>query len=87
VRLVIGAREIELTVRDSGRGIPPSLLPLVFDRFRQAEDALTRSTGGLGLGLAIARSVVEQHGGTIVAESVEGAGTTVTVRLPLGATA
>jgi PAS domain S-box-containing protein len=62
-----------LTVRDSGDGISPDFLPYVFDRFRQAEGSISRKQGGLGLGLAVARHLVELHGGTIRAES-EGLG-------------
>ena len=72
-----------LTVIDSGRGIVAELLPHVFDRFRQGESGTTRSHGGLGLGLSIARQLVELHGGTIEAASPgEGGGATFTVRLP-----
>jgi PAS domain S-box-containing protein len=79
-------REAELTVTDSGRGITPDLLPRVFDRFRQGESGTTRSHGGLGLGLSIARQLVELHGGTIRASSPgEGRGATFTVRLPIAA--
>ena len=74
----------EMAVRDTGQGIAPTLLPRIFDRFRQGDSSTTRPQGGLGLGLAIARQLVELHGGTIRAESPgEGAGTTVTVTLPL----
>ena len=73
-----------LTVIDSGRGIAAELLPHVFDRFRQGESGTTRSHGGLGLGLSIARQLVELHGGTIEAASPgEGGGATFTVRLPV----
>jgi signal transduction histidine kinase len=64
---------VEIRVRDTGAGIGPELLPYVFDRFRQGDSATTRSHGGLGLGLSIARHLVELHGGTIAAGS-EGAG-------------
>jgi CheY-like chemotaxis protein/two-component sensor histidine kinase len=78
--------EAELTVTDSGRGIAPDLLPRVFDRFRQGESGTTRSHGGLGLGLSIARQLVELHGGTIRASSPgECRGATFTVRLPIAA--
>jgi CheY-like chemotaxis protein/anti-sigma regulatory factor (Ser/Thr protein kinase) len=60
---------LELRVSDTGRGIPASFLPHVFDRFRQAESGTTRTSGGLGLGLAIVRHLVELHGGTVRAES------------------
>jgi len=72
-----------LTVADSGRGIATDLLPHVFDRFRQGESGANRSHGGLGLGLSIARQLVELHGGTIEAASPgEGRGATFTVRMP-----
>ena len=74
----------QLTVRDSGDGIAEAFLPYVFERFRQGEGR--SQSGGLGLGLAIARHIVEQHGGTIRVESPgEGQGTTFTVLLPLAA--
>lgn len=76
--------EVEITVRDTGVGIDPAVLPHIFDRFRQADSSTTRRHGGLGLGLAIVRHLVELHGGTIVAESAgEGRGTRMRVRLPL----
>jgi PAS domain S-box-containing protein len=75
---------IEIVVSDSGIGIRPEFLPHVFERFRQADGGLTRKSGGLGLGLAIARHIVEMHGGTISAESGgEGQGSTFGVQLPL----
>ena len=74
----------ELRVRDTGQGIAPALLPRIFDRFRQGDSSTTRPQGGLGLGLAIARQLVELHGGHIEAYSAgEGQGTTMTVTLPL----
>lgn len=71
-------------VRDSGIGISPRFLPQVFERFRQADSTFTRKHGGLGLGLSIARQLIEMHGGTIRAESPGlGQGATFTVELPL----
>jgi PAS domain S-box-containing protein len=76
--------QAQIRVKDTGVGIPPSFLPYVFDYFRQADGATTRRFGGLGLGLAIVRQIVEAHGGTVGAESLgEGQGATFTVRLPL----
>ena len=70
-------------VTDTGRGIDPSFLPSVFDGFRRAETGTTRSEGGLGLGLSIARQLVEMHGGTLTAESPgEQQGATFVIRLP-----
>jgi PAS domain S-box-containing protein len=76
---------LSIRVEDSGSGIAPAFLPFVFDRFRQADSRSTRAHGGLGLGLAIARHLVEQHGGSIHAHSDgEGKGTAMSIRLPIG---
>jgi PAS domain S-box-containing protein len=84
VRCSVDRDAIEISVQDSGVGIPREFLPYVFDRFRQADSRLTRKHGGLGLGLAIARHLVEQHRGTIRAHSDgSGRGTTMTVSLPV----
>jgi PAS domain S-box-containing protein len=73
-----------IVVRDTGRGIDPRFLPYVFERFRQADSSMTRAHGGLGLGLAIVRHIVERHGGSVAAVSEgEGHGATFTVTLPL----
>ena len=75
-----------ITVSDTGQGIAPEFLPYVFDYFRQADATTTRTFGGLGLGLAIVRHLVELHGGTVRVESLGiGLGATFTVRLPLRA--
>ena len=74
----------EITVSDTGKGISSEFLPYVFDRFRQADSSYTRVHGGLGLGLAITRQLVELHGGTVEAQSAgEGYGATFTVKLPI----
>jgi PAS domain S-box-containing protein len=74
---------VELRVTDSGEGIAPEFLPFIFDRYRQADASATRSHGGLGLGLSIAKHIVELHGGTIDAFSEgPGRGATFVVRLP-----
>jgi signal transduction histidine kinase/CheY-like chemotaxis protein len=76
--------EARIVVADTGDGIDPVFLPYVFDRFRQAEASSTRTYGGLGLGLAIVRHLVELHGGTVRAASAGvGQGTTFTVALPV----
>jgi PAS domain S-box-containing protein len=84
VRVACVDSHVEIVVADSGQGISPEFLPFVFDRFRQADASITRSAGGLGLGLAIVRHLVELHGGSVRAESEgEGRGATFTVTLPL----
>jgi CheY-like chemotaxis protein len=71
-------------VKDSGRGIEPAFLPFVFDRFRRANNSSTSAIGGLGLGLAIVRHLVELHRGIVEAHSEgDGLGATFTVRLPI----
>jgi signal transduction histidine kinase len=82
-----GAR-VRLTVSDTGKGMQAEFLPHVFDRFRQADSATTRAYGGLGLGLAIVRHLVELHGGTVHADSAgEGRGSTFSVTFPLASAA
>ncbi len=76
--------QVQIKVADTGKGIVTDFLPYVFEHFRQEDGATTRKFGGLGLGLAIVRQLVELHGGTVFAESGgEGQGATFTVRLPL----
>jgi PAS domain S-box-containing protein len=87
VRLARVEGNVEISVKDSGQGISREFLPYVFDRFRQADASITRMHGGLGLGLAIVRHLVEAHGGAVRAESDgEGLGATFIVSLPFLAT-
>jgi len=75
---------VEIVVSDTGAGIRSELLPLIFDRFKQGESGTTRNQGGLGIGLALVRHLVELHGGSVTAESPgEGKGSTFRVKLPL----
>jgi PAS domain S-box-containing protein len=75
----------QIQVKDTGKGISPEFLPHVFERFRQENNSTTRTYGGLGLGLALVRYLVELHGGIVKADSPgEGLGSTFTVELPLG---
>jgi len=84
VSLKRAGAQAEIAVRDDGAGIDPEFLPHVFEHFRQADSTSTRKHGGLGLGLAIVRRLVELHGGTVAAESKgEGHGATFRIRLPL----
>lgn len=77
---------VEVSVSDTGQGISEKFLPFVFERFRQADSEYTRRTGGLGLGLAIVRSMVELHGGSVTAKSDgKDRGSTFTVTLPTAA--
>jgi PAS domain S-box-containing protein len=84
VRLARDGANAEISVKDNGKGISEEFLPYVFERFRQADGSLTRRYGGLGLGLAIVRHLVELHGGTVEAGSAgENQGAVFTVKLPL----
>ena len=84
VKVSVAGPAVEISVSDTGQGISKEFLPFVFDRFRQADSTTTRQHGGLGLGLAIARHLVEIHGGTIEAQSLgEGRGSTFKIRLPV----
>jgi signal transduction histidine kinase len=87
-QITVGAqrleRELRVTVRDTGEGISAEDLPRVFERLYRADRARSRDTGGSGLGLSIARSLVEAHGGRMWAESELGKGSTFTFTLPLG---
>jgi PAS domain S-box-containing protein len=75
----------EIRIEDSGPGVPADFLPHIFERFSQADGSSTRKHGGLGLGLAIVRHLVELHGGTVSAANREQGGAVLTVRLPLTA--
>jgi signal transduction histidine kinase len=87
VRLARVGMSAQITVADSGEGIGEEFLPYVFDRFRQADSTFARMHGGLGLGLAIVRHLVEMHGGSVSADSQgKGKGSTFTVSFPLVAT-
>ena len=77
-----GPTDLEITVRDSGPGIDSDFLPHIFEPFRRGESLTTRTVGGLGLGLAIVRHLVEAHGGTVTADNAEGGGSILLVRLP-----
>jgi PAS domain S-box-containing protein len=84
VEIAPRAAEVEVAVRDDGQGIAPELLPKIFDLFVQGQQATDRAVGGLGIGLTLARRLVEKQGGTIRAESAGvGQGSTFRVRLPL----
>ncbi len=84
VRLERAGTQVQVEVRDSGQGVKAEMLPHLFERFFQADSTSTRTHGGLGLGLAIVRHLVELHGGTASAHSAgEGQGATFTVRLPV----
>ena len=74
-----------VTVTDTGVGVPAAEMPRLFERFHRIETARARSTEGSGIGLALVRELVGLHGGTITADSREGAGTTLTIRVPFGA--
>ncbi|MBV9210441.1 MAG: PAS domain S-box protein, partial [Acidobacteria bacterium] len=83
IRLARRGSLSRITLSDTGIGIAPEFLPYVFDRFRQADGSISRRHGGLGLGLAIVRHLVELHGGTVRAESLgEGQGATFTIEFP-----
>ncbi|HTV13623.1 MAG TPA: ATP-binding protein, partial [Acidobacteriaceae bacterium] len=78
----LNATEALLSVQDRGRGIPPEKLELIFERFQQVDASDSRAMGGAGLGLAICRNIVRQHGGRIWAESVPGQGSTFYFTVP-----
>jgi signal transduction histidine kinase len=83
MRLSNQASHVEMVVQDTGAGIDATFLPHVFERFRQGDSSTTRAHGGLGLGLAIVRHIVELHGGMVEARSDgRGQGATFAVKLP-----
>lgn len=85
VRVERANAALQVCVSDNGQGVSAEFLPFIFDRFRQADSTSTRAHGGLGLGLAIVRHLVELHGGRVQADSAGlGKGATFTIRLPLG---
>jgi two-component system phosphate regulon sensor histidine kinase PhoR len=75
-------RLVEIAVRDTGVGIPAGAIPRILDRFYQVDSSTTRRHGGTGLGLALVKHILDAHGAPLAVESVEGRGTTFTVRLP-----
>ncbi len=83
LRAQVAPEGVRLEVQDTGSGIAPAELPKIFDRFYRGDDSRQSDGGESGLGLAIARSIVEAHSGTIAAASSLGAGTTMTITLPL----
>jgi signal transduction histidine kinase len=84
LRLACSGGQVEIVVSDTGSGIPADFLPHVFERFRQADEGARRRFGGLGLGLAIVRHLVELHGGTVSAASPgKDQGATFRVTLPV----
>ena len=76
------SNEVEVIVQDNGPGISPNDLPTIFERFTRGEKSRNRSTGGVGLGLAIARGIVEAHGGQIRVESLPGQATRFSFSIP-----
>jgi signal transduction histidine kinase len=77
------ARSVAILVRDTGEGIAPEHLSHIFDRFYRADPSRDRATGGAGIGLSVARGIVQAHGGAIDVRSVVGQGTEFTITLPV----
>jgi two-component system phosphate regulon sensor histidine kinase PhoR len=77
------ASNVEISVADTGTGIPPNDLPHIFERFYRADKARSRSLGGTGLGLSIVKHIIQLHGGSVSAESLMGKGTTIVLRIPV----
>lgn len=77
------AREAQISITDTGLGIPEKELPRIFDMFRQLDRKTERNTGGLGIGLALVKGLVEMHGGSVAVASIEGQGSTFTVSFPV----
>lgn len=85
LRAIRDADGVQIMVQDTGEGIPPDDLDYIFDRFWRGDRSRTRTSGvGGGLGLSIARQLIQSHGGRIGVESVQGVGTTFTIDLPIG---
>ena len=86
IRIAVRAEggQAVVTVADTGIGVPEQEMPRLFERFHRIENARSRSNEGSGIGLALVQELVQLHGGTITASSIEGAGTTFTIRLPFG---
>jgi signal transduction histidine kinase len=78
----IEGSRVRVEVRDTGEGIPERDLPYVFERFFRVDEARARDTGGRGIGLAVARRIVEDHGGEVFAANAEGGGALVGFTLP-----
>jgi signal transduction histidine kinase len=83
VSVSAAAGDAEIRVSDTGAGINPEDLPRIFERLYRADPSRSRSTGGSGIGLSIARAIVQAHGGAITAESVPGKGSVFTISLPV----
>jgi signal transduction histidine kinase len=83
IELTEREKSVAITISDNGSGIPAESLPLIFERFYRVDNSRNTRTGGSGLGLAIVKQIVEEHGGTVSAESVLGAGTKIVILLPV----